>query len=160
MKTSVTTRPEERPEHRHAFTCLLPASPVTVSTATVHDQHRVKEGNGRFAADGRRFELYLSCATSCTTVQGPICLAAVSKTFGLKPWSGNPELILFGAHYLGVGQGDYSLRGCGGRKRNRNRSLMGGPVVVHASAAKSLLWRPFCISQSTDVVKRRRRGAT
>jgi len=31
-------------------------------------------------------------------------------------------------------------------KRNRKRSLMGGSVVVHASAARCLLQGPFCIS--------------
>jgi hypothetical protein len=40
----------------------------------------------------------------------------------------------------------------GGPKRNRNRSLVGGPVVVHASAARSLLRGPFCISLPTGII--------
>jgi hypothetical protein len=39
----------------------------------------------------------------------------------------------------------------GGPKRNWNRSLVGGPVVVHASAARGLLRGPFCISQPTGI---------
>jgi hypothetical protein len=41
----------------------------------------------------------------------------------------------------------------GGPKRNQKRSLVGGPVVVHASAARFLLWRPFCISLPIGIVK-------
>jgi hypothetical protein len=40
----------------------------------------------------------------------------------------------------------------GGPRRNRNRSLVGGPVVVHASAARCLLWGLFCISLPTGIV--------
>ena len=47
----------------------------------------------------------------------------------------------------------------GGPKRNRKRSLVGGPIVVHASAAKFLLRGPFCISLPTGIVERSR-GAT
>jgi hypothetical protein len=38
----------------------------------------------------------------------------------------------------------------GGPKRNRKRSLVGGSVVVYASAAICLLRGPFCISLQTD----------
>jgi hypothetical protein len=37
--------------------------------------------------------------------------------------------------------------------RGVNRSLEGGPVVVHASAAKCLLQGPFCISLLTGVIE-------
>ena len=40
----------------------------------------------------------------------------------------------------------------GGPKRNQKRSLVGGSIVVHASAARHLLRGPFCISLQTDSV--------
>jgi len=47
----------------------------------------------------------------------------------------------------------------GGPKRNWKRSLVGGPVVVHASAARCLLRGPFCITLPTGIVEWSR-GAT
>ena len=41
----------------------------------------------------------------------------------------------------------------GGPKSNRKCSLVGGPVVVHASAARYLLRGPFCISLPTGIVE-------
>jgi len=41
----------------------------------------------------------------------------------------------------------------GGPKSNRKHFLVGGPVVVHASAARYLLRGPFCISLPTGIVE-------
>jgi hypothetical protein len=41
----------------------------------------------------------------------------------------------------------------GGPKRNRNHSVVGEPVVVHASAARCLLREPFSISLPTGIVE-------
>ena len=40
-----------------------------------------------------------------------------------------------------------------GTQVNRKRSLVGGPVVVHASAARCLLRGPFCISLPIGIVE-------
>ena len=61
--------------------------------------------------------------------------------------------------YENWGDTPSSLLYVGGPKRNRKRSLVGGPVVVHASAARCLLRGPFCISLPTGIVERNR-GAT
>ena len=45
------------------------------------------------------------------------------------------------------------FRYVGGPKRNRKRSLVGGPVVVHASAARCPFRGPFCISLPTGIVE-------
>jgi len=39
-----------------------------------------------------------------------------------------------------------------GPKRNQKRSLVGGPIVVHASATRCLLQGPFCISLLTGII--------
>jgi hypothetical protein len=52
-----------------------------------------------------------------------------------------------------VHKSKFILQYVGGPKRNRKRSLVGGPVIVHASAARCLLRGPFCISLPTGIVE-------